>query len=146
MKDSHAGAMGVIAVTCVLLLKFASLASLEPARLWPAALLMPLAGRAAICIHLALLRPARSEGLGAVFCNRRRIGAAAMAIAVLTATGWVAMGVRGLTATAAAVAAALLLAAYIRGKLGGATGDTLGAACEIVEVVPALTLSLHWLR
>ena len=96
MKDSHVGAMGVIAVACVLLLKFASLASLEPARLWPAALLMPLAGRAAICVHLALLRPARPEGLGAVFCKRRRIGAALLAIALLAATGWAAMGVRGL--------------------------------------------------
>ena len=47
---------------------------------------------------------------------------------------------------AASLAAALRLAAYVYGKLGGATGDTLGAACEIVEVVPALTLTLHWLR
>ena len=36
----------------------------------------------------------------------------------------------------------LLLAVYVYRKLGGATGDTFGAACEIVEVVPALTLTL----
>ena len=86
------------------------------------------------------------EGLGAVFCRRRRVGAAALAIALLAATGWAAIGVRWLAPVAASLLVALLLAAYVHGKLGGATGDTLGAACEIVEVVPALTLTLHLLR
>ena len=27
-------------------------------------------------------------------------------------------------------------------KIGGATGDTFGAVCEIVEIVPALTLAV----
>ena len=76
----------------------------------------------------------------------RRVGAAALAIALLAATGWAALGVRSLAPVAASLAVALLLAAYVHGKLGGATGDTLGAACEIVEVVPALTLTLHLLR
>ena len=42
----------------------------------------------------------------------------------------------------ASTAVTLVLAAYIRCKIGGATGDTFGATCEIVEVVPTLTLVL----
>src|ERR1035437_4679543 len=48
MKDSHVGAMGVIAIVCMLLVKFAALASVPSASLWAAALLMPLPGRCAI--------------------------------------------------------------------------------------------------
>ena len=36
-----------------------------------------------------------------------------------------------------------VLAGYIYRKIGGATGDTFGAVCEIVEVVPALALALE---
>ncbi len=45
MKDSHIGAMGVIAIVCLLLVKFAALAALPAGMLWPTVLLMPLAGR-----------------------------------------------------------------------------------------------------
>ena len=79
MKDSHAGPMGLVAVVCVLLLKFAALSSialLQPAVLWPAVLLMPLAGRSAVCINLAILPSARPDGLGAVFCRSRHHWAA----------------------------------------------------------------------
>jgi adenosylcobinamide-GDP ribazoletransferase len=146
MRDSHAGAMGLIAVIAVLLLKFAalaSLASLAPASLWPAAGLMPLAGRVAICVHLALLPPARPDGLGAIFCRQRHVAAAISALALLAVVAAVLLGpARGLVLAAACLAVTLLLAAYVYRKLGGATGDTLGAACEIVEVVPALGLAL----
>ena len=70
MKDSHTGAMGVIAIACVLLLKFAALASLPAERLWPAVLLMPLAGRCAIVVQMSLLPYARPDGLANVFYRR----------------------------------------------------------------------------
>ncbi len=143
MKDSHAGPMGLVAMVSVILLKFAALASLEPARLWPAALLMPLAGRAAICVHAALLPAARNDGLGAIFCRQRHVAAALWAIGLLAAAAVAVLGVRrGLVVWAACLTVTLLLAAYVYRKLHGATGDTFGAACEIVEVVPALTLTL----
>ncbi|MGO8690727.1 MAG: adenosylcobinamide-GDP ribazoletransferase [Thermoguttaceae bacterium] len=143
MRDSHAGAMGLITVVAVLLVKFAALASLAPASLWPAAGLMPLAGRAAICMHLALLPPAHPDGLGALFSRDRHVAAALGAMALLAVAATALLGpARGLTLAAACLAVTLLLAAYVYRKLGGATGDTLGAACEIVEVVPALGLAL----
>lgn len=142
MKDSHIGAMGVIAIVCVLLLKFAALASLPMARLWPAVLLMPLAGRCALVIHMALLPYARPSGLGAIFYRRNPRGAAIWAAGVLAAVAGGLLGAWGLGIWAACVAAALVLSAYVRRKIGGATGDTLGAICELVEVVPALVLTL----
>jgi adenosylcobinamide-GDP ribazoletransferase len=142
MKDSRTGAMGVIAIVCVLLAKFAALASLPAARLWPAVLLAPLAGRCALVIHMALLPCARPSGLGAIFYRRRPRWAAFWAAGLLAAVAWGLLGPRGLMVWAACMAVVLVLSAHVYRKIGGATGDTLGAVCEIIEVVPALVLAL----
>ncbi|MFZ3116189.1 MAG: adenosylcobinamide-GDP ribazoletransferase, partial [Syntrophales bacterium] len=44
----------------------------------------------------------------------------------------------GLAAVAAALITGLLLALYTRRKIGGYTGDTLGAVYEIASIMPAL--------
>lgn len=142
MKDSHTGAMGVIAIVCLLLVKFASLASLPAETLWPAVLLMPLAGRCAIVLQIALLRYARPSGLGNIFYRRSSWLAAFLAVGVLAVVAGALVGSRGLIVWAACVAVTLAFSAYAHRKIGGATGDTFGAVCEIVEVVPALVLAL----
>ena len=148
MKDSHIGAMGVIAIACLLLVKFASLASLPAGTLWRAALLMPLAGRCAIVVHMALLPYARPTGLGAVFYRRpgvpdaRPRWAAVWAVGVLAVVEFAILGARGLVVWAVCMAATAVLSVYTYRKIGGATGDTFGAVCEIMEAVPALILAL----
>ena len=142
MKDSHAGPMGVVAVVVVLLAKFACLASLPGALRWPAVLLMPLAGRAAIVVHLALLRNVRPRGLASVFAGRGHVAAAVGGLALLAAAAAVLFGLPGLVIWGACLAVALSAAGYVYRKIGGATGDTLGAVCEIVETVPALVLAV----
>lgn len=142
MKDSHVGAMGVIALVCVLLLKFASLASLQQEDLWPVAFLMPLTGRCAMVMHMALLPYIRPGGLGSVFYTKSRYLAAIEAVVVLLAACWLLYGVDGWTVAAVSIGTVFVLAVYFRSKIGGATGDTFGATCEIVEIAPALTLAL----
>jgi cobalamin 5'-phosphate synthase/cobalamin synthase len=174
MKDSRVGAMGVIAIVCVLLLKFAALASMPPAAMCLAALLMPLAGRCVMVLPMAMLDYVRPTGLGSVF-HRGRLGGPAviaMATLVIVAAGagliapWaaclhkgagmapgtgiapgcplrVAMTAAGamLAAAGGAVIAALLLTAWSRKKIGGATGDVYGAACELGEAAAAIVLA-----
>jgi adenosylcobinamide-GDP ribazoletransferase len=142
MKDSHVGAMGLMAVVCLLLMKFASLASLPQEDLWRTAWLMPLAGRCAIVLHMALLVYVRPSGLGIVFSGKRPYLAAAGALVALTLAGWLLLGVAGLVAAGLCLAVALGLAAYCHRRIGGATGDTYGAACEISEMVLALSVAL----
>ena len=140
MKDSRTGAMGVVAVVVLLLAKFAALASLPTKLLWPAVLLMPLAGRCAMVVHMAVLTSVRPSGLGAVFCQRRQRLSAIWAAGVLAAVAGGLLGPRGLLVCGASLAVTLALAVYVQHKIGGTTGDTFGAVCEIVELVPALTL------
>jgi adenosylcobinamide-GDP ribazoletransferase len=163
MKDSHVGPMGLVAVLVILLAKFSALASMRPGLRWPAVFLMPLAGRAAIVLHLALLRYVRPGGLGTVFCqvgpacragpglsrsassSRSASGtylAAVWSLALLAAVCWGLFGPRGLAIGGIALAAMFVSAGYLKGKLGGITGDTLGAVCELVETLPAVTLAV----
>ena len=134
--------MGVVAIVCVLMIKFAALASVDGTRLWAGVLLMPLAGRCAIVVNMALLPYARPEGLGKIFCRRRAVLPAIWALAVLAGAGYAVLEWQGLVIAAACVAAAALAAAYFYRKIGGCTGDTFGAVCELTELVPAVILAL----
>jgi adenosylcobinamide-GDP ribazoletransferase len=93
-------------------------------------------------VEMALLRYVRPGGLGAVFFRKRPVVAAVGALMVLVLGSWAVVGAEGFIVAGASVAVTLGLAAYFRHRLGGATGDTLGATCEIVEIVPAFALAL----
>jgi adenosylcobinamide-GDP ribazoletransferase len=154
MKDSHVGAMGVMAIVCVLMVKFAALASVGGGNLWAAAAFVPLAGRCAILVHMAILPYARPEGLGKIFCpsagsgsNRRRaVGSAIWGAALLAGLGWLMFGWQGLVLAAICVAVAVVMAGYFYSKIGGCTGDTFGAVCELVELAAAVVVSAWPLR
>ena len=140
MRDSHVGVMGVIAIVAVLSLKMAALTSVPDPMLWRTVLFMPLAGRCALVITMALLPYARPEGgLAAAFWKRRSIPSAIWAALVLGLVGYLCLHLAGLIAAAVTVTLVLIFAAYCHGKIRGATGDTLGAACEIAEVASVLT-------
>jgi len=146
MKDSRTGPMGVAAVVCVISLKIAALASVPVGARWWTLLMVPLAGRCALVTNLSVLPYARAEGgLGSVFHNNRSVYNAIWASAVLALVGWFAGGWLGLVAGVSSIAAGLLFALHVYRKIGGLTGDTLGAASELVEVVPALVV-VAWLH
>ncbi len=141
MHDSRTGPMGVFALTAVLLLKFACLASLPASEFWRAALLMPVAGRSALVFSMILLPYARPEGLARVFYQKRKELAGLTALGVLALTAFVAASLRGLLSAGSALAMVLLFSIYLYRQLGGHTGDTLGASCELAEVTTVLTLT-----
>ena len=146
MRDSRTGAMGVVAVVCVVLLKTALLTSVAPegAR-WRTVLLMPLAGRCAIVVTMALFRYARADGGLATSFLSRHAGRWALLVwapVVALVAGWLLAGTEGLVATAASIGAGLVVGLYCRRRIGGFTGDTLGATNELVECVPALVAAL----
>jgi adenosylcobinamide-GDP ribazoletransferase len=85
--------------------------------------------------------PARAEGLGAAVSGRQSLlpellgaGLAAL-VAVLCA------GRAGLAAVVGVGLWGLLLALWYRRRLGGVTGDTLGAAIESAEALALATLA-----
>lgn len=139
MKDSHVGAMAVIATVCLIALKITALASIPAQFRLSVLFLMPLAGRCALVAHLAVLNYARPEGgLATVFTQNRKKSDAVVALAVLGVAGWSAGGQWGLMAAGFAILGTVLFSLWSHRKIGGFTGDTLGACCEIAELIPAL--------
>jgi adenosylcobinamide-GDP ribazoletransferase len=148
MRDSATGAMGVIALVLLLLLKVACLSSMPSGRLIVAVFLMPVAGRTAILLLMAMLPYIRPEGgLGSLFAayfnNRHAWAVSLAALLLFSGTAWAAAGIQGLLAAFAVLLLTALFAAFCRSKIGGVTGDTLGAACELAEAVVALVFVLH---
>jgi adenosylcobinamide-GDP ribazoletransferase len=142
MRDSRIGVMGVIGVVAVLGCKVLALAAIGGKYMWMPLLLMPVTGRTAILLQMALLAPARSgDGLANLFYDRlsRRelTRAASLASLFVLAVSWLIAGGGGLLASAAALAVSCLLALICRRTIGGATGDTLGAASELTEAALA---------
>ena len=140
MRDSRVGAYGAAALALSLLLRVGALGALLEHGLGDAAAGMILAGaasRAAALAPLALLPPARPDGLGAE-AGRRRGGVVAAAvsaaiIAVLLGLGGLGLE-RAILGLGLAFAAALAMAAIARRQIGGQTGDVAGAAQQLAEI------------
>jgi adenosylcobinamide-GDP ribazoletransferase len=141
MKDSRIGAMGAIALIAVLLLKVAFLAQAGE-QWWVAVLLAPLLGRWTVIYGIVRFPAAREGGLGREFkhyVQQRDLLLATVAMLVLCGlTG----GLGGLLAVALVWGTAHVIAVWWTRDLGGLTGDTYGALCEIGEVVALAVLTL----
>ena len=146
MKDSHIGAFGAVGLVLLVLVKYQALGAVPAASKPAALLLMPVAGRwAAVALAVTLPYLRGPEGTGSAFA--RHAGGRELLLATLTlvaiATGLLQLAGLALVAVAAAVMA--LFGLWIRRRLGGVTGDVLGAAVEITEVV-SLLLILIFIR
>jgi adenosylcobinamide-GDP ribazoletransferase len=142
MKDSHVGVMGVIAVVGVMSLKMASLASLPKETVWRAVFLMPICGRCMIMAMMSLLPYAKPEGgLGKLFWEKRSKWNLLWGVFFMVILAGLVAKTAGLIIVGITIGLGLLFARSCMRKIGGATGDTLGAVCELCEIVPALTLT-----
>lgn len=140
MKDSRIGAMGALALVAVLLLKVVFLAE-AGAEWWRAALLAPVLGRWADCYGIFWFPAAREGGLGRSFNAQVRKADFWIASAVALAAALLIGGAAGLAAALLVWGGSHLLARWWTRDLGGLTGDTYGALCEIGEVVALAALA-----
>jgi adenosylcobinamide-GDP ribazoletransferase len=135
MRDPRIGTYGVTAVTLVLGLKAAALAGLRPDLSWRAVGVAAVLGRLGPLLLARLCPPARAEGAGHAFALGVRNGGVALGslIALLVALGL--LGPWGIAPLAVTVTAAAGFAAYLPRRLGGLTGDCLGALVEVTEAL-----------
>ena len=153
MKDSRAGALGVTAIILVLLLELAAIYSL-PARLgqvqryrWAALFIFPVLGRwvmSYLCVRFPYARP---EGTGAAMVGGSRwlylfiatlLAGGALA-AAFTWLAWLPFLIPILAVSA--WLAAELVGTWATRKLGGITGDVIGAAGMLSEAALLLLLA-----
>jgi adenosylcobinamide-GDP ribazoletransferase len=133
MRDPRAGTYGVVAVVSLLVLKVAALGALPAPLRGPALLLAPCLGRWAIVETTWAFPYARPRGLGRAFkdgIGRRHVVLAGLSAGL--AAVWLA-GLAGAVLFGAATLLAWAAGIAVARRLGGLTGDTYGALCELVE-------------
>lgn len=141
MKDPRSGPAAVSTVVLTLLLKFAALVALVKAGSWTTLLLVPVLGRSVLVVLLLTTAYVRPGGMGsAISAHLPRVAAAL--VLLLVAAGALFVGQAGVLALAVAVAAWLILRWMMMRRLGGMTGDTLGAAVELTEAAVLVALAL----
>jgi len=138
MRDSRIGVFAALGLIVVLLADVAALAETEEGRRWQAVIIAPTIGRAMPAMLARLFPPARPDGHGALFAKGVSRGGAALAVVLAALVAVIARGWAGLLAALAGALAALLAGALLTRRLGGITGDVLGAAVEIAETVVLL--------
>ncbi len=136
MKDSHLGTFGVVSLILVLLLKFAFFLAWADKGAGRILFLYPVISRWGM-VYLAFLSPyARPEGgLGQAMTTGVDGKVVAGATLSALALALVIYGFRGLVLLAVAALCVWLGSLYFQKKLGGVTGDVLGAGNELLEVL-----------
>jgi adenosylcobinamide-GDP ribazoletransferase len=143
MRDPRVGSFGVLAVVFVVLLKVMLVAAVlaRGHHLW--LLAIPAVGRAAASALSATLPYARESGTGAAMIGgSSRVERLAVALATAIVVALACARLRGLLAVAAAALVALLVARLASRRLGGITGDVLGAVVETATAACLLVLAL----
>jgi adenosylcobinamide-GDP ribazoletransferase len=149
MKQSDIGPFGVVAIVLALLVQAACLADLatRPASALLVGVAVAIAtGRLAVTWACRRGIPAaRPEGLGALVAGTVPVGAALAWTAALAALAVFAAPHRpwlGPVAVVAGVGAAVALTRHTARRLGGVTGDVLGACVEVATTACLLVLTL----
>jgi len=154
MKDSRVGSYGVVGLALVLLAKVGALATLGETHAATAARALVAAHVLARWSSLPLIHAlpyvrddgAKSRPFAASVTTPRLVAGSVVSLGAVA----LALAPLGAAATGATIASAACVTAlggrYFRRRLGGMTGDCLGAANQLVELATYLVLSSAWLR
>lgn len=142
MKDSRTGAYGVIALVLALLTRWVALSSLITAgHLWVPLLLAGMFSRVPMVALMVWLPAARSGGLS------QSVGRPApdtlwLSLAVAAGVGLILAGSWAIPAAMVVGLTTLVWGRIARVKIGGQTGDILGASQQLAEIGVLMTLAV----
>lgn len=142
MRDSHIGTMGVISLVCVILLKLSLLQTLSPSIKNYSLIVMCVVSRYALVLSMRWSPYARKEGKAKVFIEGKVFSPFVLSTLITLVCSYLFLTTIGLLALIAAVSFAFLLGKVFTKKIGGITGDTLGATNELTEILVLFTVAL----
>ena len=141
MRDSHIGAMGVVGIGVILILKFSLFFHVADRFFWQSLLCMGAVSRWAQVFSCLNTRYPRSKGKAKIFIEQVNIkdvvisglGVFIFCIVLLGAG-------KAILVFAITLGIVILFKRYVTKKIGGMTGDTIGAVNELVEIAVLLTV------
>jgi adenosylcobinamide-GDP ribazoletransferase len=159
MKDSTTGPTGVISIVFVILLKYLLLKNISNFLMFTyyfSLFLMPAISKWAMVMSMFHGRPAREDGLGKIFIGKvkiRELGLSTFTLMILPALQLVFFSRYASDNQYIFYAVLLgtmylfcrLCAHFFNEKIGGLTGDTLGAINEMAEII-FLSMVVIWSR
>ncbi|MFH1753459.1 MAG: adenosylcobinamide-GDP ribazoletransferase [Candidatus Omnitrophota bacterium] len=133
MRDSNTGALGAACLVIMLLLKFSIIAGTPIDHLWKSLLLMATFSRWSQALSCVTSKYARQDGKAKLFItNAKPKDVIFGGLLTLSLFYWLS-GLTGIAVFTLSLVSAVLSIFYIKNKIGGMTGDTIGAVNEISE-------------
>lgn len=143
MKDSRVGSFGVVAVVSVIALKIVLLASVSEELKVGAIIAFPIIGRWAASYAASTQPYARSGGgLGSAFIEGSSKRGLLLSSIVASAAAAVFLKAFFIVAFVAAFIFVIAFMRSVKKKIGGVTGDILGASIELTETVVLFTMAV----
>ena len=143
MKDPSSGPIGVLSLLICCLLKWSALYVLLEQQYLAFLLFVPVLGRLSALVLFLSTPYLRANSLGtSIQANLPKIGTKIVIALTLFATvfwGWM-----GLVAVLTFILSTLYLRYKFMQRLGGITGDTVGASIEITESLMLLAIAILW--
>ena len=140
MRDSHVGTMGIVGVFCLLALKIAILTSIPKLDLFGALILMITFGRWSQVLACSVSSYARDEGKAKYFIKYSGKKELVIATFFTLALFLLLLGAKGLMLFIVSSLVIFLFINYLKKRIDGMTGDTIGATNEVAEVLVILLL------
>jgi len=136
MSDSRIGAIGVIGIFCLLIIKFAIIHEMSIEVKNIALILMPVLGRWAMIMASASSNYAKdNNGLGKPFTDYVGTKEFVFATIITVLIGWALLLYKSIILILIVYLANLYILRFVKKKIDGVTGDILGALCEVTEVL-----------
>lgn len=133
MRESGVGAFGVVAIVLVALLQVSALAVVLESGEWWAVGAAPVLGRLGAALGLMFGTPARPDGLAARYASRPGIGGLLVLAAPVLVLLTIGPDMTRAGILAGGVAVAALAPGAVTRRIGGVTGDVLGATVLVTE-------------
>ena len=141
MRDSRIGVFGAAGLVISVGLRWASLAQFDAWTGLAALVCAHAIGRTLVVAAISSTEYAREEGTGTTVADGARSGELALAVALALLIALVGCGWSGLHAAVAGAAAGAVMIMLLVRRLGGYTGDGLGAVEQVSETAALVVLA-----
>lgn len=134
MKDSRVGTNGAVALILYFMTKVILLSEIRPEYI----ILYPVISRLSTSINAGLGEYARKNGMSNGIIGKNGKKEAVISIIITMILSFIILKVKGLIILIFAILFILLLMKGVKRKIGGITGDTMGASLELTSILVLL--------